>query len=65
MLKVCKKKLSNIYDKRITKAIMRRSELESKYLKNRTIDKKLNSTNKIIFPANFIAKNEKNSIPVR
>ena len=46
----------------LRKVIMRRSELESKYLKNRTIDNKTKFRNKIIFTINFIRKNVKNSI---
>ena len=52
-------KLCTIYDKVIRKAIMRRSELESKYLKNRTIGNKLNISNKSFFVLNFIKQNEK------
>ena len=47
--------------KQLQKAIVRRSQLKSKYLKNRTIDNKLNSKSNIIFAVNFTRKNKEKS----
>ena len=50
--------------KQLRKAIMRLSELESKFLKIALLKIKLNSKNKRVFVANFITKNENSSVMI-
>ena len=50
--------------KQLRKAIMRLSELESKFLKIALLKIELNSKNKRVFVANFITKNENSSVMI-